>query len=139
MKTDCVLMQVRHTSLDTVALGVWIVPGRSNWKKVVLGEGVWSCGRKKSRMFAQTTSHTGCNLFSGSFQKWLVTVGSSRGSSLGHLLSLWLLWERCCGRGTASGWEGRGRGQKEFCRERVMLSLELLADSPPVRWNGHQL
>jgi len=91
-----------------------------------------SCGRKKSRPFTQTMSRTGCSLLSGSFQRWLVTVGSSRRSSLGHLLSLQLLRERCFGRGTASGWAGRGRGRKEFCRERVTLSLEILAKSPHV-------
>lgn len=36
-----------------------------------------SCGRKKSRTFAQTMCRTGCSLLSDSFQKWLVTVGSS--------------------------------------------------------------
>lgn len=92
-----------------------------------LGEsGTWrgnqSCERGKSRKFAQAVSHRGCNSPSGSFQRWLGIVESSRGSFLGHLLFLWLLQERCSRRGTAREglWE---RGQKDICRERTMLSL----------------
>lgn len=139
MKTDWVSMQVRRV------LGHCRFRGLGCPRQEQLGKsGTWrgsleSCGRKKSRMFAQTMCCTACSFLSGSFQRWLVTVGSSRGSSLGHLLFLQLLQERCCRRGTASGWKGHGRGQKEFCRETVMLFLELLAESPHVQWNGHQL
>lgn len=89
-----------------------------------------SGGRKKSRIFARTVCRTGCNLLSGSFQRWLVTAGSSGGpppvpaAAVGKVLQ-----ER-----SSQGLEGRGRGQKKFCRERVMLSLELLTGSPRVRW-----
>lgn len=75
MKTDWVSMQVR------CVLGHCSFRGLGCPRKEQLGEsGTWrgsvSCGRKKSRMFAQTMSRTGCNLLSGSFQRWLVTVGS---------------------------------------------------------------
>lgn len=100
---------------DIVALGVWVVPSRSSREKAVLGERESeSCGRKKSRKLAQTVFHLDFSFLAGSFQRWFVTVRSSRSSSLGHLLSLWLLQERCCGRKTASSWEGRGREQRSF-------------------------
>lgn len=114
MKTDWVSMQVRcflgHCSFRGLGYPRWEQLGES---------GIWrgSLRAVGGRTFAQTMSRMGCSLLSGSFQRWLVTVGSSRGSSLGHLRSLRLLQERCCGRGTASGWEGHGRGQ-EICRER---------------------
>lgn len=102
--------------MDIVALGVWVVLSRSSREKAVLGERKSeSCGRKKSRMLAQTVFHLEHSiLLAGSFQRWFVTVGSSRGSSLGHLLSLWLLRERCYTRGTASDWEGCGKGHRSF-------------------------
>lgn len=91
-------------SLDIVALGVWVVPGRSNWDKVVFNRESDSCGRKKSGVSAQIVSCTGCGLRSGTFQRWLVAAGSSGGSSANHLLSLWLLQERCSKRGAARAW-----------------------------------
>lgn len=91
-------------SLDIVALGVWVVPGRSNWDKVVFNRESDSCGRKKSGVSAQIVSCTGCGLRSGTFQRWLVAAGSSGGSSANHLLSLWLLQERCSRRGAARAW-----------------------------------
>lgn len=67
-------------------------------------------------------SHKGCNSPSGSFQRWLAIVESSRGSCLSHLLFLWLLCREAA-RGGEQLEKGRGSGDRRMLAERGQCFL----------------
>lgn len=100
-----------------------------------LGEsGTWrgnqSCERGKSRKFAQAVSHRGCNSPSGSFQRWLGIVESSRGSFLA--ISCFC---GCCRKGARGGEQlekGCGSEDRRIFAERGQCFLWLPAESPPL-------
>lgn len=95
------------TSLDVVALGVCVVLCGINWEKSGAWRGSQGCGRKKSRVFAQTMCHTGCHLLFGSFQRRAPCATSC---PCGCRNQSW----------TGGKWPGLGLSWgdlKEFCRD----------------------
>lgn len=116
-------------SLDIVALGVWVIPGGSNWEKVVFGEGVWELWEEGHLLRPCPAWAAVCSLahFRGGLSQWGAPEAAPWATS-GPC--------GCCRKGAAGGEQpaaGKvmGGGRRSFAgRERVMLSVVTSWESP---------
>lgn len=121
---------------QTLHFKVWVVPGRSNWEKVVLGEGIWElweeeewevcldCDPQAFQFTLWLISEVPCHW--GEFQRQLSGPSHVSVAAAGKVLK----------EGTAreGSWE---QGQKDVCSEdNAFFSYQ---QSPHTWWVGSQL